>query len=322
MAVQGGLLAAYLAGRRTEDGTFRLRDVVLPTGLFLVAKLVVYTLFGALLGVLGSFFQLTLWMRVSLQILVGIFMIAAALRLLTSHPLLRHFELRPPAFLRRRIRQSARGEAWFTPLVLGAFTIFIPCGTTQAMEVLAVASGNAALGALTLMVFVLGTVPLFFLVGVLAHTGTKAWSGAFAKVTALVVFAVGLYTVSSGMALAGSPYTIQRVVENYRALYQGGETTATSVATGEFQNVTINVTSNGYEPRNIELIRGVPVRLTLKTNNTSGCSRAFVIPSMKIDRLLPVTGEEVVEFTPTKKGNISFSCSMGMFTGKFTVLES
>ncbi len=328
LAVQGGLLAGYLATRKEtseehEERGLHWREVLAPTSLFLVAKIVSYTVIGAILGAIGSAFQISLWLRVVLQLLVGLFMVASAMRLFNVHPVFQKFEIRPPARLRRILRNSAKGESWFTPILLGIFTILIPCGTTQAMEVLAVGTGSVFRGALTLFVFTLATVPLFFIIGVLARSGAKAWQGTLAKVTAAVVLFVGIYAFSGGLALAGFPYTLQAGWQSYLSLYKsdasaGDEATA-RIPNGDVQEITITVASNGYSPRSIDLAKNVPVRLTLKTSNTRGCSRAFVIPKYKIETLLPETGEEVVEFTPTEAGTVAFSCSMGMYTGKFNV---
>lgn len=333
LAVQGGLLAGYLAGRKnaTEAET-SWKDAVIPTAYFLVAKLVAYTILGALLGYVGSFLQLSIGMRVALQILVGIFMVASALKLLNVHPIFTKLEFHPPAALRRVIRKSAKGESYFTPMLLGVFTIFIPCGTTQAMEVLAIGSGSVLSGALILATFVLGTVPFFLFIGVLAHTGAKAFQGALAKVTAVLVIAIGLWTVNGGLALAGSPATVQNLVSALKRSDDSGQlvdgrryfspkTSGSSSALVQdgVQEVALKVTSGGYFPKEIKLKKGVPVRLKLTTADTQGCARDFVIPSLKIERILPETGEEIIEFTPTKSGALPFSCIMGMYTGKFYV---
>ena len=40
-----------------------------------------------------------------------------------------------------------------------------------------------------------------------------------------------------------------------------------------------------------------------------------MIPSLGISKLLPENGLENISFTPTATGRITFSCSMGMYTG-------
>ena len=114
-----------------------------PIVLFLVAKVVAYTVLGFLLGLLGSVFQLTPTMRVALQVGIGIFMVGNALRMLNVHPIFRYFVLEPPRFITRYIRRKSKGDVSdATPLFLGAMTVFIPCGVTQAMMAVAMASAT------------------------------------------------------------------------------------------------------------------------------------------------------------------------------------
>lgn len=327
VAVQGGLLAGYLA-TRTGEGAATWRSAIMPTALFLGAKLLVYSILGLALGALGGIFQLSLGLRVTLQIVVGLFMIVSALQLLNVHPFFHRFQLRTPHALRRVIRRSAGGESVGTPILLGLLTMFLPCGTTVAMEALAIGSGSAVRGGAIMATFVIGTIPLFFLIGVLAHAGMKAWQGHFAKVTAAALMLIGLVTVNSGLVLSGSPLSAQaltRTAGNILARVQdranGGATSGpTAQQEDGVQKVTLKVTSSGYTPNDITIAAGVPVELTLVTNGTKGCSRAFTIPQYRVEKILPETGSEVVTFTPKKPGTIAFTCSMGMYSGTFTVI--
>src|SRR5581483_357219 len=140
MAVQGGLLAATIAQREEE----RLKEdakngAIFPIVAFIVAKLVAYTVIGFLLGLLGSAFQLSLSVRTILQFAVVIFMVGTALNILEVHPIFRYFVIQPPRFLTRLVRNQSKSKNIFAPALLGAFTVFIPCGTTQAMLALAIA---------------------------------------------------------------------------------------------------------------------------------------------------------------------------------------
>lgn len=170
LAVQGGLLATSIAQRHEEnlkDETIKSGNA-LPILSFLAAKLVAYTILGLLLGWFGSLFQLSLAANIVMQLAVGIFMLGTALNLLNVHPLFRYFIIQPPKFLTRMIRKESKSKNLFAPAILGAFTVFIPCGATQAMMALSIASGNPISGAAILFVFVLGTSPLFFILGYLA----------------------------------------------------------------------------------------------------------------------------------------------------------
>ena len=96
-------------------------------------------------------------------------MVGTALRILNVHPIFRYFVLEPPSAVTRFIRRKAKGEASaVTPLFLGALTVLIPCGVTQAMMAVAMGTGSPVTGATTMFAFILGTSPVFFIVAYLA----------------------------------------------------------------------------------------------------------------------------------------------------------
>src|ERR1051326_7611724 len=152
LAVQGGLLASSLAHQIEQDYVERAaqpkkrrgkKSQPAPTSrpssaflilLFLIAKVIAYTILGALLGLLGSYLTLSPATRAIFMILIGIFMIGNALRMFNVHPIFRYFSIEPPKFITRYIRRTAKGADTFTPLFLGALTVFIPCGVTQSEE--------------------------------------------------------------------------------------------------------------------------------------------------------------------------------------------
>lgn len=315
LAVQGGLLASAM-----DKQSNRWQQV----GLFVVAKLVGYTLLGFLLGLIGSTLTLTPKVLGWVQIGAGLFMVATALRMIDAHPIFRYFVIQPPRWAFRLMKNTSRstvslpaGRQVFAPALLGFLTILLPCGVTQATMAVAVASGNPFSGAAIMVAFILGTSPVFFILGatVVELLQKKVFSYAAAGI--ITIFAV--LSINGGLGLTGSPYTLQ----NYwrAATTPVGQLALGNTATvaGGVQDITIMVKNNGYAASATTIKRGVPVRLTLTTNNTQGCVRAFTIPDFNISKILPVTGTSTIEFTPQKTGRLAYSCSMGMYTGQFYV---
>jgi sulfite exporter TauE/SafE len=216
LAVQGGLLAGSLARQIEQDllaapgqapGRLTPRpNTALPIVLFLLAKLAVYTLLGALLGLAGAFLTLDPISRAALMIFIGVFMVGNALRMLNVHPIFRYFVIEPPRFITRAIRRTARRETdFFTPLFLGALTVLIPCGVTQAMMAAALGAGSAAAGAALMFAFTLGASPVFFLAAYLAMQIGARLHAYFLRFVAIVVLILGLVSVESGLNVLGSP---------------------------------------------------------------------------------------------------------------------
>ena len=94
---------------------------------------------------------------------------------------------------------------------------------------------------------------------------------------------------------------------------------ATAVAgAGGAQEVTIIVQA-GYEPAEVKVKRGVPVRLTFDRQETSGCSEEIVIPDFGIRKFLPAFQKTTIELTPQEAGTFEFTCGMSMLHGRLIV---
>ncbi len=326
LAVQGGLLAATLAQREEEH----LKDKAkaghaFPIFIFLGAKLFAYTLLGLALGWFGSLFQLSLTAQVVLQVLVAIFMAGTALALLDIHPFFRYFIIQPPKFLTRKIRSQSKSKDVFAPAILGAFTVFIPCGTTQAMMALAVGTGSPVAGAAIMFAFILGTTPLFFALGYFASKLGDFWQSRFMKIAAFAIILLALFNLNNAVALTGSSFTINKLAKNTFctvAYCQANGTTAAAEKGGNatVSEATITIDNNGYTPRELSVKAGSTVTLHLVNNNGYSCAQAFTIPKLGIQKIVrPGDKEDVVFTAPSKKGEISFMCSMGMYRGVINV---
>lgn len=315
LAVQGGLLLGLLAKRQDQPHLKRWQLLLLPVAAFLAAKLLSHALLGLGLGWLGDQIQLTTTARIWLQTTAGIFMLITGIRLIFPH-WLAWLTITPPASIRRLVRKSARSQLLVAPAVLGFLTILIPCGTTQAMEVAAIATGNPVQAATLLSAFVLGTAPLFFLVGVLAKE-TVFLQRRLAAVAAAVVIGLSLYTLNGVLVLVDSPYSFQNEVAAFRALVRRDAAAPPAQANAR---PSIFVYTGGYDPENVTVPAGQTVTLSLVTENNQGCTSFFRIPKLNIERSLPGTGTVVINTTFPSPGQYTFTCGMGMFSGTITAV--
>jgi len=329
LAVQGGLLASSLAHQIEQDyveqtahhkkGKVSVRsNSAFPILLFLTSKLVAYTLLGALLGWLGSYLTLSPMTRAMLMIAIGIFMIGNALRMFNVHPIFRYFSIEPPKFITRYIRRTAKGTDTVTPLFLGALTVFIPCGITQAMMATALGTGSAAMGAALMFAFVLGTSPVFFIIAYLTTELGARLEKFFMRFVAVVVLILGFTTLNSGLNVLGSPLSFQNLTRNLIPSESVSDPVAESPQTAATEGeIFLNVNNDGYFPRSLSAPADTAVTLNLVTNQTYSCARDFVIPSLNVYELLPDTGTTQVSIPAQPKGTtMFFTCSMGMYTGQ------
>ena len=338
LAVQGSLLASSLAhqieqdhlekavhagpkkqrGKKNQAQSNPRASSALPILLFLLAKIVAYTLLGALLGLLGSYLTLSPATRAILMILIGLFMLGNALRMFNVHPIFRYFSIEPPKFITRYIRRTAKGTDTFTPLFLGALTVFIPCGVTQAMMAAALGTGSLAMGAALMFAFTLGTSPVFFIVAYLTTELGARLEKFFMRFVAAVVLILGLVTVNSGLNILGSPLSFQNLTRSLLPANRGpvpvAQASQGSASDGE---VVLYVQNEGYFPQTLSAPAGKALTLNLVTDKTYSCSRDFVIPALDFYELLPDTGTVQVSIPAQGKGStLFFTCSMGMYTGQ------
>lgn len=337
LAMQGGLIASFVSNQKraelVADGgaTKRARTVDptdwMPVLLFLLSKLVVHVALGFLLGWLGSKMELSLTVRLLFQTLAALFMLATVGNLLNLHPIFRYVILQPPSFVRRWLKRTTAGESVFTPVILGALTLFIPCGVTQAMEVVAITSGSPVAGALTMGAFVLGTMPLFATVGVATARLSEVYQQQFLRFAAILLVLLAVSSLNGVLVVLDSPLTIQRVVRPFTYFFSeerfgSGSSVPLAVDTTgqQVQKVQIQAVNDGYVPNRIKVKAGVPVELTLSTVNNYTCASYFVFKEFGIKLQLGPTDSKTVTFTPTKKGRYQFTCAMGMYTGVMEVI--
>lgn len=336
LAMQGGLLASVIANQKEKDLQNDSNDLTLksksvntsdwlPVLMFLFTKLVSHTLFGAALGALGSVLTLSLGMRIAFQIIAAVFMFATALNLLNVHPIFRFLTFQTPRFMQRWVRKSSKGSTLFAPATLGFLTVLVPCGVTQAMEVLAISSGNALSGALIMFAFVIGTSPIFGLVGFATAKLSESFRAKFLKVAAVLLIFMFLYNINGVLQVLDSPVSWQK----FSAAFSREDSTYVQDATNnlqgpmnteQVQRVQITVSQNGYNPNRIKVSAGKPVELTLETKNVYTCAASFTFRAFNIFAQLAPTDKQTFTFTPSKPGKYSFSCSMGMYTGVLEVI--
>ncbi len=332
LAVQGGLLASSLGHQLEQDmlnqpSTKKKRhghrerqpqvqaQTAMPILLFLGAKLAAYTLLGLLLGWLGQTLTLNPVTRAILLIAIGIFMVGNALRMFNVHPIFRYFVVEPPKFITRYIRRTAKnGTEYLTPLFLGALTVFIPCGVTQAMMAVALATGSPLQGAALMFAFVLGTSPVFFVVAYLATKLGSRLEGFFMRFVAIVLLVLGLVSMNSGLNLIGSPLSFQNITQS---LFSPPAPVDTVVNTTPSTTITLTAHNSGYSPQRLYAKAGEAILLNIVTKNTFSCSRDLVIPALGLETLLPQTGTVPINIPAQAAGTVMrFSCSMGMYTGE------
>ncbi|MBP7875702.1 sulfite exporter TauE/SafE family protein [Candidatus Woesebacteria bacterium] len=317
MAIQGGLLTSALTQQEDKTGAPPLPSWLVVVS-FLGARLIGYTLVGLALGAIGSVLRLSDTATTIFQVIAALVMITTALNLLDVHPFFRKFTFQPPSSWRGPMKRLKKSDSWFAPVGLGLFTVLLPCGVTQAMEIIAINSGNPLIGAATLFSFILGTTPIFLIFGLGASVLQKKYSTVFRLTAATMLILLSLYSVNGILVANGAPISWQKLTASFSRTSSAGQPTVPVV--DGVQQIVINVTNSGYEPRYIRVKSGTPAKLTLISKDAYSCALSFRFPEFKISTFLAANDEQAFMLTPTVKGKYNFACSMGMYTGTMEVI--
>jgi len=83
--------------------------------------------------------------------------------------------------------------------------------------------------------------------------------------------------------------------------------------------VAIQVTEKGFEPAEVTVTRGRPVRLVVTRKTDRTCAKEFVLAELNIRKDLPLNQPVEITFTPAAGGELRYACGMNMITGKIVV---
>ncbi|MEU0350899.1 sulfite exporter TauE/SafE family protein [Streptomyces sp. NPDC006237] len=293
-----------------------------PVGAFLAGKLLSHTILGALLGIFGAALQPSPRAQATLLIIAGALMVLFALDLFGVKAVGRLVP-RPPASFGRLVRRSTKTSSMATPALVGFATVLVPCGVTLSMELVAITAGSPLAGAAVMAGFVLGTAPLFAVLGYLFRRSSRALSGRLGIATGIVVLAVAAWTIGSGLQAGGwvSFSTGSTPATAAAPAASGGGKGAldgpVSIDASGKQTVVLTVT-DFYEPTAFTAKAGVPTTLVLRGKDSGGCARAFTIPELGVQEIVKRDGDTRVDLGTREPGTLRFSCAMGMQTGQIT----
>ena len=322
IAVVGGLLLAVAEKYNQLHPELSVIQKFRPHIYFNAGRIVGYTGFGAAVGGLGSIITLSPQFNGYLMVLVSIVMLLLGFQLLHLFPWLRRFSPKLPKFIGHKIHDLGSKESKGAPFVLGAATFFLPCGFTQALQLYVLASGDWKVGALTMFVFSLGTLPALISLSAITSFAKGAFQRHFLKFAGVLVVLLAIFNVNNGLALAGINIDFAKAIKN------GGSIELNSIPTSAIvdgkQIVTMTVSGYNYTPSKFTVVAGVPVEWRIDGSDAVGCGQVLVMPTLGISKYLSSNGITTITFTPTETGTIPFNCSMGMMTrgAAFTVVPN
>jgi len=325
MALVGGLVLGLSAEHAVAHPTATPLQNFRPHLYFNLGRIISYTLLGGLMGYLGSVFSLSqTWLGI-ITVIVGVLMLILGLSLIGIFPKISGGIAFMPKQIGRwlGLHRDGREYSHSGSLLLGASTFFLPCGFTQAMQLYAVSTGSFLQGALVMGTFALGTLPMLHGIGWLSSYVKGIIGRYFFKIAGLAVIIFAFLNITNGLAQNGISIPVPKI--EWSNSIGGGSTSATSAEIitengKQIQILRMSQERAGYVPNNLTVKKGIPVRWIINGTFPYSCAASFVVPSLNVQGLLQ-EGENALEFTPDKIGDIPFMCSMGMYRGNIKVID-
>jgi uncharacterized protein len=290
-----------------------------------IGKLISYTVIGAAFGLLGSIVAFTPAIRGWAGILAGLFLVIFGLKMLNIIPALRKFKITMPKFLNKFLRKEKK-EHSNNPLVIGLLNgLMIACGPLQAIYIMAAGTGSMIEGAKLLFIFALGTLPVMLGFGYLTSVISKKATHKILKASGVIVIILGLVMINRGLSLTGTGYDYNSLTAEFAPFASDDSgivagTDGTPVFKDGYQEIKMEVNRYGWSPDKFVLKKGVPVKWIIEGKEINGCNNAIQVPKLGLKFDIK-KGEQIIEFTPTETGTISWSCWMGMIPGVFIVKD-
>lgn len=311
MALIGGLVLGLSARHAELHPEATTLQKFRPHLYFNLGRIVGYAVLGGLIGLIGQAFKPSTTLLGWLTMIIGAVMLFFGLKLIEIFPVLRDKSITLPSGIARLfgLNKEVKEYSHKSAMLMGALTFFLPCGFTQAMQLYAVSTGSFWEGMLVMGLFAVGTAPGLLGIGGLTSIVKGRKARIFFMVAGLAVILFGWYNITNGSRLLnGEPQKKTPDISDNQA-------------TLGVQEVRMTQSARGYEPSVMKVKKGMPVKWIINSTSQFTCAASIVMPKFGISEVLSA-GQNIITFTPTQAGEIPFSCSMGMYRGKFIVTDN
>lgn len=316
LAVTGGLLLSVAAKYNETHQSLSKWQKFKPLLSFNIGRLISYFFFGGLVGILGQSITLSPRMTGYMNIVIALIMLYLALSILKILPK-GNFGIHPPKRVSHWIAGLSESEHPLAPAGLGALTFFLPCGFTQSLQLVALASGSFFTGSMTMFIFALGTLPALLGISAISSTVKGSLSRLFLRFSGALVLVLSIFNLNNGLLLTGVDAASLLSTSNQNITVN--DPNVVQEADGS-QTILMRVTAYGYSPREFTVQGGKPTFVkAMADSDIGGCASVLTAPTFGLTKWLR-PGENILgPFTP--KQDFLLMCSMGMIRANVRVIS-
>jgi sulfite exporter TauE/SafE/copper chaperone CopZ len=196
----GGIMLSQTTDSSLSDAAVRKKRGVAAALSYNGGRVFTSTAAGAVFGAIGAVITYTMTFKSIVFTMAGAVVLIMGLGMWGIIPALRVLSPSVPGAC--ELPEKARRRFIGKPLIVGLLTGVMPCGASYAMWVYSMGTGSAGRGALTMLAWSLGTVPLMFVFGSVGAFIPAKYSKWMVKISAVFVAALGLLMLTKGIKMA------------------------------------------------------------------------------------------------------------------------
>lgn len=325
MALIGGLVLSVASKYAENHPTETALQKFKPHLFFNAGRILSFIVLGAVIGWIGSAFSLKGSLLGFLTLVVGFVMLALGLQLTELFPRITKGLTLPSGIAKffgikkREQREYSNKNAF----LMGGATFFLPCGFTQAMQLLAVSTGDPVQAAIIMGAFAIGTAPGLLSLGGLTSIVKGAFAQRFFRIVGVAVVAMALINLSNGYTLMGLNRFVDKLKPSFSTTSQEDKASAsTSASTAGATILNTTYRSRGdISPRTFTAKVGQKTTLVVDVKDEGqGCMGTIMIIGLDETPQLLRKGKKLeLTFTATEPGKYTIACAMGIPRGSITV---
>lgn len=283
---------------------------------FHMGRLITFTLWGFILGMIGQSFSGSVYFNWLLSIIVGFVLAYLGMQLLGIFPNISQWWFHLPMILSRNITKLKNPK--YSPWV-GAFTFLLPCGFTQGMMVFALSSHDPLAWAIVMGGFALWTLPVLLAIG-LGTEYIKDHLKIFNPLIASLLLVFGIFTMMNGWRIIDAMSMTSTPTQNITSSSTTPLFTGALMSKSDREEVSWSHGGYSFSPTTLILQKWKNYRVVVMPESDGlGCKYSVILPGVW-EHYIKKWEKFTIDVDGSEPKTIRLVCgSMGMRQGEIVV---
>ncbi len=194
----GGLMIERSTVKKIENNKKDIKNNIINVILYNFFRVLTYSFLGFLFGLIGKYIIFSMKAKSIIFTLTGIYIIFVVLNM-WGVPLVRKIKYGLPSLC--SLKKKNKIFKNIGPILGGILTAFLPCASSNSMWLLAISSGSALNGFLTMLSWGVGTIPFMILFGIFSSLIGIKKQGLMIRINIILMATLGLNLIYMGLSM-------------------------------------------------------------------------------------------------------------------------